>query len=201
GGRVTATEVLDLASTAPVRHRFALDDDDLQQLGAWVDQAGIRWGLHHEHRAAYGLAMLGQNTWRFGLDRVLAGVAMSEDEHRWIGSALPVDDVASGDIDLAGRLAELLDRLELTLRQLHSASTAPEWMAALSEGVSRLAEVPATDAWQVAQFDRELARVSAAAAEGGPGSVLRLADVRQLLAHRLGGRPTRANFRTGTLTV
>ena len=28
-----------------------------------------------------------------------------------------------------------------------------------------------------------------------------LADVRHLLAHRLGGRPTRANFRTGTLTV
>jgi exodeoxyribonuclease V gamma subunit len=30
---------------------------------------------------------------------------------------------------------------------------------------------------------------------------LLLADVRHLLAHRFGGRPTRANFRTGTLTV
>jgi len=201
GGRVTATEVLDLASTGPVRYRFGFDDDDLQQVGSWVDQAGIRWGLHSEHRSAYGLGNLGQNTWRFGLDRVLAGVAMAEDEHRWIGSALPVDDVASGDIDLAGRLAELLDRLELTLRQLHQARSVRDWTTALSEGVSRLADVPDTDAWQVAQFDRELARIADAATEAGPGSTLRLSDVRHLLEHRLAGRPTRANFRTGTLTV
>lgn len=197
GGRVTATEVLDLASTGPVRYRFGFDDDDLQQVGSWVDQAGIRWGLHSEHRSAYGLGNLGQNTWRFGLDRVLAGVAMAEDEHRWIGSALPVDDVASGDIDLAGRLAELLDRLELTLRQLHQARSVRDWTTALSEGVSRLADVPDTDAWQVAQFDRELARIADAATEAGPGSTLRLSDVRHLLEHRLAGRPTRANFRTG----
>ncbi|MDQ3359459.1 MAG: exodeoxyribonuclease V subunit gamma, partial [Actinomycetota bacterium] len=61
-------------------------------------------------------------------------------------------------------------------------------------------EVPRTDAWQAAQFERELARTSDAAAGSGGGTV-RLADVRQLLEHRLAGRPTRANFRTGTLTV
>ena len=33
------------------------------------------------------------------------------------------------------------------------------------------------------------------------GTSLLLADVRHLLGHRLGGRPTRSNFRTGTLTV
>ncbi len=44
-------------------------------------------------------------------------------------------------------------------------------------------------------------RAAAAAATDGPGVRLRLADVRALLVSRLGGRPTRANFRTGTLTV
>ncbi len=42
---------------------------------------------------------------------------------------------------------------------------------------------------------------SPATASTGTGTPLLLADVRHLLAHRLGGRPTRANFRTGTLTV
>jgi exodeoxyribonuclease V gamma subunit len=36
---------------------------------------------------------------------------------------------------------------------------------------------------------------------GAGGRSLLLADMRNLLAHRLGGRPTRSNFRTGTLTV
>ena len=39
-------------------------------------------------------------------------------------------------------------------------------------------------------------------ADAGDGELeLRLADVRALLGGRLAGRPTRANFRTGTLTV
>ena len=47
-----------------------------------------------------------------GLDRVLLGVAMSEDDARIFGDVLPLDDVESGAIALAGRLAELIDRID-----------------------------------------------------------------------------------------
>ena len=202
GGRVTATEVLDLASAGPVRRRFGFTDDDLAQLTSWVDQAGIRWGLDASHRGGFGLD-LRDNTWEAGLSRVLLGVAMAEDEHRVLASALPVDNVSSGDIDLAGRFAEYVDRLADLVRATDSASTVEEWVQALSRAVHRLASVPARDAWQSAQFDRELARTEdAARVDSARGATrLVLADVRNLLAHRLGGRPTRANFRTGTLTV
>ena len=49
-------------------------------------------------------------------------------------------------------------------------------------------------------MQRELGRVRRAAADLGQVD-LRLPDVRALLSDRLAGRPTRANFRTGTLTV
>ena len=202
GGRVTATEVLDLASAAPVRERFGFSDDDLAQLALWVDQAGIRWGIDASHRGAYGLD-IGDNTWLSGLSRVLLGVAMAEDEHRFLDSALPVDDVSSGDIDLAGRFAEYVDRLTTFVRTTDTASTIDKWINAIAIAVNQLAAVPPRDAWQAAQFDRELARTQDAArrTEGTTSTPMVLADVRNLLAHRLGGRPTRANFRTGTLTV
>ena len=63
----------------------------------------------------------------------------------------------------------------------------------------QLTSTPLTEIWQVAQFDREVARIAAGAADSG--TTLRQADVRALLQQRLRGRPTRANFRTGTLTV
>ena len=44
-GRVTASQVLDLAAWPPVRRRFGFDDDDLEQLARWVAQSGVRWGL------------------------------------------------------------------------------------------------------------------------------------------------------------
>lgn len=52
-----------------------------------------------------------QNTWRFGVDRVLAGVAMSDDSQAWLDTTLPLDDVGSNHVELAGRFADYVDLL------------------------------------------------------------------------------------------
>ncbi|WP_210651150.1 exodeoxyribonuclease V subunit gamma [Nocardioides sp. SYSU D00065] len=201
GGRLTATEVLDLAGTEPVRRRFGFDDDGLEQVQRWVHGAAVRWGQDPEHRAAFGL-QLGDNTWQSGLRRMLLGAAMSGTGHRFVGGALPLDDVGDAQLELLGRFVEYVDRLERTLDRARGATSAVEWTEALAGGVHSLTATPPDEAWQVAQFDRELARIGASVTDGGAErTVLRHADVRALLAHRLRSRPTRANFRTGTLTV
>lgn len=197
GARMAVSDLLDLAAAEPVRRRFSFDDDDLDQIGRWVEQAAVRWGFDAEARAPFGLAHVGQNTWRFGLDRLLLGVAVSQ-EGDALGPALPVDDVAGGDIDLLGRFTEFVERVGAAVGRLQDAVGAADWMTALGDGVHGLADVAPDDSWQSAQLDRELAGVVDAA---DPGTRLRLSDVRGLLAHRFAARPTRANFRTGTLTV
>lgn len=199
GGRVTAADVLDLAATEPCRRRFGFTDDDLDRVSRWVARAGVRWGLDAEARRAFSMDGFEHNTWRAGLDRILLGVAMSGDDHRHLGRGLPLDDVGSNEIDLAGRLAELVDRLDTCLTGLAGARTVAEWTDRLRAGVRGLTDVAADDAWQLPQFERELARAAASAHDGE--IELRLSDVRAMLQLRLAGRPTRANFRTGTLTV
>lgn len=199
GGRVTASDVLDLAGSDPVRRRFGFTDDELDRMSRWVARAGVRWGLDEESRAAFQMERFPHNTWRTGLDRILLGVAMSGDDHHHLGRGLPLDDVASSEIDLAGRLAELVERIDRTLTALARATSVADWTAGLRDGVRSLVDVPADDAWQVPQFERELARAAASSHEGG--LELRLSDVRAMLESRLAGRPTRANFRTGSLTV
>ena len=88
-----------------MRSRFGFTDDDLEGITRWVRQANIRWGFDQEHRKPFGVDFV-HNTWRFGIDRVLAGVALSDDSHGWIGSTLPLDDVSSNRVELAGKLAE-----------------------------------------------------------------------------------------------
>lgn len=205
GGRVTATEVLDLLGSEPVRNRFGLDDDDLGRISGWIGAAGIRWGLDPGHRAAFSMERFGHNTWRAGIDRLLVGVAMSADDFGHVGPALPLDDVGSSDIELVGRLTEFVSRLEGCLTLLQTARGAESWLTALGEGVRSLTDVPRDDLWQVAQFEREFARACAAAAQSGDqsngGEMLRLADIRAVLQSLVVARPTRANFRTGTLSV
>ena len=200
GGRVAASDVLDLAAHPACRLRFAFTDDDLDRVTTWVGQSGIRWGLDGAQRGRFEMSRFEHNTWRAGLDRILLGVALSGDDHRHLGRGLPVDDVGSGDIDLVGRLAEMLDRLATCLTDLDTATDVASWMRVLTDGVLGLTDVEPDAAWQVPQLERELAR-AADSSVGAEGVPLRLADVRALLASRLGGRPTRANFRTGTLTV
>ncbi|GAB46932.1 exodeoxyribonuclease V subunit gamma [Mobilicoccus pelagius] len=210
-GRVTVSQMLDLATHPAVARRFRFDDDAVEKIEAWIEQAGIRWGLDAAHRETYRLAAFDQNTWRAGLDRLLLGVAMADGvtthgdagdtgfgDRNHLGPVLPVDDVGSGDIDLVGRFTEFTDRVAAVLDAVRAADGVHEWMAALRGGVAALTSVATADEWQQAQLDRELVSVADSARTD---THMRLADVRRLLERRLGGRPTRANFRTGTLTV
>ncbi len=195
-GRVTATQLLDIAGAAPVRRKFRFDGDDIERLRGWTVSAGARWGLDAPHRRTYGLDAIAQGTWRAALDRLLLGVAM-EDDVAWVGDTLPLDDVDSGDIDLVGRFAELVDRAERIVDDLSGEHDVPQWMRLLSTATLDLGEPE--QAWQAMQLRYELDEVADDAGDTDVG--LNLADVTALLHARLAGRPTRASFRTGTLTV
>ena len=67
-----------------------------------------------------------QGTWQAGLDRLLLGVAV-QDDLRVVGDVVPLDDVDSSDIDLAGRLAELIDRLDTAQILMSGRHTLSEW--------------------------------------------------------------------------
>lgn len=195
-GRFAAAELLDLAAAEPVRRRFRFDDDDLERFARWVEQAGIRWGLDAEQRADFNLRNLGANTWRFGLDRLLLGVARAEEPGRSYPQVLPVDDVDSGTLDLVGRVAEFVDRVAAFREAATAASLATDWTRTLIDGTNALTEVPLDELWQRAEVERELTL-----SPRGDRLPLAHSDIRALLAHRLEGRPGRTNFRTGSLTV
>jgi exodeoxyribonuclease V gamma subunit len=201
--RVTASQVLDLAGREPVRRRFGLDDEDLGRLEDWVADSGVRWGLDAPARAPYQLQALEANTWLAGLDRVLLGVAMDESGQKLFGGVLPLDDVDSGDIELAGRFAELIDRLHTCLCDFAQAKRVDGWTASIAAAADALTATSEPDRWQRAQLQRILDEVVAEATSGARvgRSLLSLPEVRALLAHRLRGRPTVANFRTGHMTV
>lgn len=205
-GRVTVTEALDLAASEPVRLRCGFDDDDIERLRDWAAETGARWGIGQRQRQAFGLGDFAQNTLNAAVDRILLGVAAGESSEDWLELVLPLDDVDSNDIDLAGRFAEFVDRLAVCLRDLRgptleepagTARPASEWASVLGRALDLLTEVPLTQGWMGVQARRELA----AATEHAGHTPLRLTDIAALLNARLSARPSRANFRTGELTV
>jgi exodeoxyribonuclease V gamma subunit len=122
---------------------------------------------------------------------------------RTFGDAVPYD-VEGDDVDRAGRLAELIARLQTIAADLGRAQPIDAWCEGIQRAVDLLTVVPDRDAWQRQQLERELAEVlgSATAPDGTvTATELELAEIRTLFAERLRGKPSRANHRTGDLTV
>ncbi|MDR3068186.1 MAG: exodeoxyribonuclease V subunit gamma, partial [Cellulomonas sp.] len=196
--RVTASAVLDLARTDPVRRRFTFDDDALARLQTWTAESGVHWGENAARRARYHVQHQ-QGTWAAGLDRLLLGVAMAEDDQRFLGAVLPVDDVSSADVDLVGRWTELLDRLTGLLAQLSGTHPVAHWLDTCATALALLTDTTPTDRWQQVEAAQVLARVSERVADDGVP--LRLADVVARLRPALAGRDRRSGYRNGALTV
>lgn len=195
--RVTASRLLDLVASAPVRRRFGLDEADLEDLAGWIEGTVIRWGLTEADRAAARMPGVADNTVAEGLDRLLLGVAMADEEDRSIGGITPYDHIEGSSVGTAGRLAELAHRLTTTIAALRTPRTVAAWATTLGEAADQLTRPPYDEPWQRVELTtvlRELLPDDATATLG-------LGEVRDLMAERLRGRPSRANHMTGDLTV
>ena len=198
--RVEISALLDLCAAPPVARKFAFSQDDLERLHDLVPRSGVRWGFDVTHRRRFQMEEFRQNTWAAGLERLLLGVTMDETDQHFIGTTLPLDDVDSADVDLVGRLAELVSRVRLLIERCNTTQPLTAWVELLKQAIELLAAVPPTESWQLSHAHHELGDL-ALATDHADDVALSLAEVSALLRDALRGRASRANFRTGTLTV
>lgn len=128
--RFPVSEILDLLDVPALRARFKIKERDLPTLHRWIEGAGVRWGLNAEQREGLGLpAALEQNSWHFGLRRMLLGYAVGS------GAACdgiePYDEIGGLDAALIGPLVALIDALQVAHNELSSPAVANEWGARL----------------------------------------------------------------------
>ena len=140
--RVSLVDWLSLFEVAAVRQRFGLSPADITQLQGWLSTAGVRWGLDAQHRQRWGIpqavADRDQNTWAFGLRRLLLGYAVGNGD-AW-GATLPQAAIRSLDASLVGHLLAWVDAITLTLQELAGDKTPEQWCATMARVVERFFE-------------------------------------------------------------
>ena len=137
--RFTVSQVRSLLEVPSIAARWGLQAQDLGALFTWIEEAGIRWGLNQAHRKALGFPDAGdQNTWSFGLRRIVLGYATG-DQPQGTGfqGIEPYGEVAG----LAAPLAGVLDALVQALidwwhvaRQPHTPQAWGERLRSLLQG-------------------------------------------------------------------
>jgi exodeoxyribonuclease V gamma subunit len=202
--RFTATAVLEFASLSVVRRRFGLDDDAVRTIGDWIARANVRWGLDGPQRVAWGLpAEFTANTLRAAVDRVLMGVAVSDDGIGLGPGGIAPLGVDSSDIAAAGQFADLVEALAAVTDDMRRPRPAGDWCEVLSRAIGQFFALEDAQQWQLDQLRRIVAEIGEQAVVGQePAKVeLSLADLRRLLSDRLRGAPQRSDFFRGGITV
>lgn len=78
--RVTLQDCFSMLEVPSIVKRFGLNDSAVETLKNWLSKAGVKWGLDASHRSQWGITIDGQdidqNTWKFGLNRLILGYAM-----------------------------------------------------------------------------------------------------------------------------
>ena len=141
--RFPVSEILDLLDVPALRECFGIAERDLPTLHRWIEGAGIRWGINAQQRASLGLpADLEQNSWQFGLRRMLLGYAVGSGEA--CDGIEPYDEIGGLDAALIGPLVALLDALQRAHQEFSSAATPAQWGERL-QGLMQLFFLAATE--------------------------------------------------------
>lgn len=125
--RFEASKVLSLLESEPLRKRFGFREQDLEVISRWVWESGIRWGLDADWKLARGLPDFRENTWDFGLDRLLLGYAMTSDGRLGFKSILPYDDIEGDGSQVLGSFLTFLTSLFTLIRKMQEPHSLKWW--------------------------------------------------------------------------
>ncbi len=132
--RMTTADVMALLEVPALGRRFNLAPSDLPLIKQWMQGAGICWGLNSSHRSAFDLPPdLEQNTWQFGLRRMLLGYAVGKG-FSWNGIE-PYDEIGGLSAALVGGLADFLDALEQLWQRFKTPAPPSVWCLRLRKMV------------------------------------------------------------------
>ena len=124
--RFTASELRDLLEVPAISQRLGLHADALPGLARWIAASGVRWGLHTAQRDSLGLGASGeQNSWLFGLRRLLLGYASGAAPA--FDGITPFDDIGGLEADSLGALVDLVEQLDAWWSLARQDASASAW--------------------------------------------------------------------------
>lgn len=199
-GRFAAAQVFDLLSRPCVAKRFGLTARDLELIEGWLEGSNIRWGIDAEHRAAEGQPESTANTWRFGLDRLLLGVALDEREEALFEGVRPFGDVEGQRAETLERLIEIERFLVDSRAALSQTHTPARWRELLARFLAGLAIEDDETREQHALLGAALAAVAEQAAHAGYERTVSLASMQEQLQRQLQHARRSTGFLAGGVT-
>ena len=144
--RIEAAQVLDLLQCDAIRRALGIDDEGLDALCRWLDDARVAWGLDAHARTQLGLPEYPEHSFAWGLARLVAGHVYGDDAPTAAAAQVglwPVAGVQGVPVAALGALDRLLAAIGDWCEAARTGLPASQWCARMQ---ALLADLFATDA-------------------------------------------------------
>jgi len=200
--RFGANQLLDLLGFDLIRDRFGISVDQVDDLRDWIKASEIRWGVDASHRAAEAQPDCAENTWEFGLSRLLLGYCTGHAPdllYRGVSPAAMESGPGRSSSQLLGSFLELCHTLFELKKSFASDATATEWSARIEQLLDAVfaEHADAGERRQLLVAARDLAEQAALA---GYSEAFDLSALRNLLSRSLSARTPAQGFLASGVT-
>ncbi|MBE9397491.1 exodeoxyribonuclease V subunit gamma [Pontibacterium sp. N1Y112] len=196
--RLTVSEVLELLEVPAVMRCFGLDQEGFHRIRHWVAEVNIRWGLDSNQRSQWDLPEFEQNSWQFGLQRMLAGYALGDSDDLWSGIA-PYGEVEGLEADLLGKLADFVDLLGFCTERFKGEQTPESWIELINELLVRSYQPDELDEVALDQVRKVLAQLQEQISDAGWSAPLSIEVLCDYLNNGLDSARSSQRFMVGAV--
>ncbi|ENK2023787.1 exodeoxyribonuclease V subunit gamma [Vibrio alginolyticus] len=198
--RCLASELLELLETPAILKRFELSEGDFLQAKQWVEESGIRWGLDANTGREFELPETRQNTWQFGIQRMLLGYAMPESAGLFEteqGSLSPYNEVQGMGAELAGKLAHFIQQISTYRSKLSHVQTIDGWRETLVSLLDDFFSVELEGEMALKSIRDTLSQLKEQLADAAFDDALSPSIISQYLQNKLSGTRVSQRFLAG----
>ncbi|MGA1395229.1 MAG: exodeoxyribonuclease V subunit gamma [Burkholderiaceae bacterium] len=125
--RFEASKLIGLLQLPLIAKQFGINEEDLLRIQAWIDKAGIRWGIDGRHRQQLGLPPTDIYSVVNGLERLYLGYAMPARFARPIHGMLPAGNPEGIEAQSLGRFQYFIDCLQALHEELIKPKLPDDW--------------------------------------------------------------------------
>ena len=202
--RFAVSEVLGLLDVPALARRFSIDAPAREMLERWLRGAQVAWGLDAAMKEQVGAAPIDANSWKFGFDRLYAGlIAGNDGAQQLLDGIAPLVGVGGSAIDALGQLDRLIEELRHLRAGFATSRSLVEWSGWLADRLDALFVGDPREESDNAAIDtlrRMIGDLAGQAHDAGLSSAQPWTIVREVLQTALQSVPERQAFLLGGVT-
>ncbi|NLL15330.1 MAG: exodeoxyribonuclease V subunit gamma [Fibrobacter sp.] len=127
GSRFAVSSVIDLLETREIQSAFSISENDLPVIKKWISETGIRWGIDKHTKERLNLPPFDENTWSYGLNRLLMGYSLPSGDQFSFMDIAGYDHLEGSQSEILGNFLDFIEKLTEFMTYLEQDHTLIEW--------------------------------------------------------------------------